>query len=608
MNTKRIHSVWVLALLVNAFPLRAEVGEFHISDDLIQQIELISVQTAPFTKKGRQVRPNIQVKVTPTLLENSNELSMRLGFQLQGSSQSKSFTPVRGSKGVTAVVNANVKAYFEQDLSFDGNELRTGDFNGKTEITPQGISVSNNFGLLNGVVNRQAQKKARSQVQAELPQEKRDLEEMIQKEIEKGLTTAREQMRSTTAQLNQVFSRTEQIPFDSRFSTQKGRQGGMNLQFTDKGESPSRGPKPEFNLSDQIATSGVFHEDLLTKMIAPQIAGKEMKITELRAYLCSEAVQGLLNFCESEMPVGGVGLSVILDAKDPISFKFQDGKVKIKINAKNRVGLLPGNQVPTGLFAQAGGPNRFGQLDFEPYQVEISYQLNDGSATLEDIKVKGLNTPAKDLPNNKPAPNGDHQNTLAGTWRRIQERATQLMDDATESTLEREYRRIMKDKIEFPIVSFPVKAKADPAKPNERIEIIEAGTLLPLEVKAENGWLAVSASLCTENMKALGITFDSKNRIQTIQPGSPAAKVGFKVGDRIESFGSEDQRATAIGADIQPFLNFIKEKALHKGTQQRMIELAGKTEAGIPFKRSVSLCPSQLKHREEAAKFLSKVP
>jgi len=608
VNTKRIHVIGVIALLVNALPLRAEVGEFNISDDLIQQIELISVQTAPFTKKGRQVRPNIQVKVTPTLLENPNALSMRLGFELQGSSQSSSFTPVRGSKGVRAVVNADVKAYYEQDLGFDGSEIHAGNLKGKTEITPQGISVSNNFGLLNGVVNRQAQKRAGSQVQAELPQERKDLEEMLKKEVEKGLATAREQIQATTAQLYQVFSRTDEVPFASRFSTHKGSQGGMKLEFTDKGESPQRGEKPQFSLSDQIATSGVFHEDLLTKMIAPQIAGKEMKITELRAYLCSEAVQGLLNFCENEMPVGGVGLSVVLDEKDPISFKFQDGKVKIKINAKNRVGLLPGNQVPTGLLAQAAGSNRVGQLDFEPYQVEISYELKDGSATLEDIKVHGLNSPAKDLPNNKPNPNGTHQNTWAGTWRRLQEHANQLMDDATETTLEREYRRIMKDKIEFPTVSFPVKAKADPAKPNQRIEILEAGTLLPLEVKAENGWLAVSASLCTENMRALGITFDSKNRIQTIQPGSPAAKVGFKVGDRIESYASEDQRATAIGADIQPFLGFIKEKALHKGTQQRMIELAGKTEEGIPFKRSVSLCPSQLKHREEAAKFLSKVP
>lgn len=608
MNTTRIHSIWVIALLMNALPLRAEVGAFHISDDLIQQIELISVQTAPFTKKGRQVRPNIQVKVTPTLIENPKALTMRLGFELQGSSQSTSFTPVRGSKGVTAVVNADVKAYYEQDLGFDGTEIHAGDLEGKTEITPQGISVSNNFGLLNGVVNRQAQKRARSQVQAELPQERKDLEEMLKKEVEKGLTTAREQMQATTAQLYQVFSRADEVPFASRYSTQKGNQGGMKLEFNDKGESPQRGEKPEFDLSNQIATSGVFHEDLLTKMIAPQIAGKEMKITELRAYLCSEAVQGLLNFCENDLPVGGVGLSVILDEKDPISFKFQDGKVKIKINAKNRVGLVPGNQVPTGLFAQAAGANQFGKLDFEPYQVEISYQLNDGSAALEGIQVRGLNAPAKDLPNNKPSPTGDHQSNWAGAWRRIQERATQFMDDATESTLEREYRRIMKDKIEFPTVSFPVKAKANPAKPNERMEILEAGTLLPLEVKAENGWLAVSASLCTEKMRALGITFDSKNRIQTIQPGSPAAKVGFKVGDRIQSFGSEDHRATAIGADIQPFLDFIKEKALHKGTQQRMIELAGKTEAGIPFKRSVSLCPSQLKHREEAAKFLSKVP
>jgi len=103
----------------------------------------------------------------------------------------------------------------------------------------------------------------------------------------------------------------------------------------------------------------------------------------------------------------------------------------------------------------------------------------------------------------------------------------------------------------------------------------------------------------------LGVSFDKNNRISAIQPGSPAAQAGFKIGDRIESYASSNGRSTALISEINPFIEFIEERSISKSTSQRIIELEGKTSSGVPFKRSVSLCPSKINPRADAEALLS---
>jgi hypothetical protein len=154
-------------------------------------------------------------------------------------------------------------------------------------------------------------------------------------------------------------------------------------------------------------------------------------------------------------------------------------------------------------------------------------------------------------------------------------------------------------------VSFPTKLRTHPEDPKKQADVLEASSLVPMEVKAENGWLAVSMALCKENIKPLGVSFDKNNRISAVQPGSPAAQAGFKVGDRIESFSSSTGRSTALISEIKPFIEFIQEQSISKSTSQRIVELAGKNASGEPFKRRVSLCPSQINPREDAEALLS---
>jgi len=609
MNSSRIRIFSLWAALSVGVTASAELGEFTISDELIRQIQVVSTQNKPFQKNGRQVTPSIDVQLGANLTNNPNEVGFNLTVDLRGTSKSSGFTPVMGRKGVTSVTQADVEAHFEQELQFDGSKLKSGEFSGKSKITPKGVSVSNNFGVLNRAVNRRAQKEAPGQVQAELPKERRDLEESVRQQVQKGIEQAKDFVSNTTSEAQQIFSQAKSMPFAQKWSSeQTGPQGGVTLRLFEEDGNSQRAGKPVFSNSDQIASSGVFHQDLLTKILTPQLAGKEMKITELRTVLCSDQITSLINFCEKDIPVGSLGLSVIFDEEKPIEFVFEDGKVTIKINAKNRVGVkLGGAALATPSWLAPAKKPDSGEVDLEPYQVEVVYSIEKGRASLKNLKVSS-NTPApqEDLPNRRNA-----QDVHSGSqvfdqmWKRMSASGRGLLNSVQSKALEDEYRKIMKDEIEFPTVSFSTKLKIDPANLKAKPEIVEAGTLIPLEVKSENGWLAVSAAFCVETTRPLGLSFDKKNRVSFVQPGSPAALAGFKEGDQISAYAGAEDRKKAIGMDIEPFIEFIKESAIAKNSYQRTVQLSGISADGVRFDRSVSLCPSQLEHRKNAEALLN---
>ena len=186
----------------------------------------------------------------------------------------------------------------------------------------------------------------------------------------------------------------------------------------------------------------------------------------------------------------------------------------------------------------------------------------------------------------------------------MSEATNRFVDSASQKQIEKEFRKVFKESIEFPTFSVPTKLKANPSDPSKPT-ILEAGSLIPLEVKAEKGWFAVSTYFCSESTKPLGVNFTADHRILSLQPGGPAELAGFKVGDRIESFSGFDQRATALGSEINPFLDFIKDRAIERSNERRLVELKGKSAEGIPFSRKVALCPSYLNHRKGAEALLA---
>lgn len=599
MNTLRIRGLLLISCAIAGTRVSAEVGEFMISDRVLRELQIVSSENKPFTKNGRKVTPNLNIRLTPSFTNSENDISLKLNVDLEGTSHSVGNTPVFGGKSVTSTVVADVKAHYEQDLKFNGQQLEAGKFVGKPEIKPKSIKVSNNFGLLNGMVNKRAKAQAPGQVNSQLPQERAELDQKLRAEVADGVETAKKYIEETASEVQKVLTQANQLPFQPQFSSKAGLKGAVTLKLNDSSaEASPRDPKPTFSNVDQIATSGVFHQDVLSKTISQEIAGKEMKIAELKAYLCSEKIVSLINFCEAETPDSSLGLSVIFDEKNPLEVSFNAGKVTLKINARNRVGITPDNKVSSGLFSEPAKPSNQA-LDSDPYQVEISYALKGTTAHLEKVQVRDFSPGSISAPKGS----GTHgQGQWTDVWNRLNRASSSLMTAATKKAIENEYRRIMKDTLDFPNISIPTKLKRKSTDKNVKPEILEAGSLVPLEVKSENGWLAISSAFCTEKMRPLGISFTKTNRISEVQTGSPADLAGLKVGDRIDSFGEEKGATTSLIGDINPFLEFVKEKSIGKTSEQRTIELSGASSSGKSFKKTISLCPSKLNHRKEAEK------
>ncbi|NBX93422.1 MAG: hypothetical protein EB120_01625 [Proteobacteria bacterium] len=598
-NTLRIRYFLGTAFL--CFPLSAypELGEFYINNQVLNELQVINVENTPFTKKGRRVQPNLTIRLNPQLVDDDEKVSLNLNIDLEGTSHSSGSTPVVGQKKVFSSIDADVRARYQQQLSYGVDGLQAGRFTGTPTITPKNISVRNNFGLLNRIVQKKAQAKAPQQVFSELPQERRELDQKLRSEVKRGVDKAKQFIEQATVEAQSVVSQANNLPFNTKFSSKTGPQGGVRVVLSDKEDNKPVTAAPEFKKKDQIAASGVFRQEVLEKTIAQEIAGKEMKIIELKQHLCSDKIKSLINFCDTQKTNDSLGLSVVFDEKKPVEVLFQNGKVTLKINARNRVGAYQG-LLDSGALLQQASVDRLPSIELEPYQVEMTYSLKDGRAKLDKLEVHDRSSATVAL---SKGPKGKHASAWNGVelWGQVRRAGGALMNWGTKTALESEYRGVMKDELDFPNISIPTKLKAVPQGSTNPPEILEAGSFIPMEVHVQDGWFAVSSIFCTEKTRPLGIVFDQQNRISEIQKGSPAESVGLKVGDRIDSFGTPEERHQPFFSDNQPFLNFIKEKASGKNSDQRTIEISGRNKAGESLHKTVTLCPNNLDHRQKAA-------
>jgi hypothetical protein len=180
--------------------------------------------------------------------------------------------------------------------------------------------------------------------------------------------------------------------------------------------------------------------------------------------------------------------------------------------------------------------------------------------------------------------------------------AEALLGPIIKRKIHSELTKTLAEEFQFHSVSVPTKVRAKKGANGKEMEVLEAGSLLPVEVKSQNGWLAVGSTFCTQSQRALGVSFSAPGVIQSIDNMSPAAMAGFKPGDRIETFSEPSGRSKAFGGTYDPFLNFIKDKAAHIIAKDRKVIVSGKDSQGNSFSRTVFLCPSQLNHKEQAQK------
>jgi len=600
MNSNSAQRSVVFLLILGCSVSFAEVGEFTVSEKLLDQFQFTAKKTEPFMKRGRLVNPDLDFTVKPRIGDASNAGKFYLDIDLDGSSVSHSKTQVGRRHTVDATVTANVKAQFSQEMTLGENGLDMGRFSGSVNITPEKISTSNDFVLLNGAVNRKAQPKAKAQVASEMPREKKELTEQVEAEVQRGTGEAKSFVDSTLKMLAPAVADKERFPFSTKLSTQTGQEGKLKVEISDIGNNSTRQPKPDFENKSQLMATGIIHQDLLTKTLATEIAGKELKMSQLRKILCSPRMQKLMDFCKLEPNPSADKLSLVFDSKDPIQFIFSEGKVTIKMNASYRTSSPKTDVNDRALLAKPGAT----KPDFEtvPYQVEVSYKIQDGSAKL--VKV---NVTEKDPGTVDPA------SLIAGFFRRGNhgdsptERPSvgALFNPIIKKNIQNEFQKLLADELDFRAASFPTKVREVKVPNGKGIEILEAGSLLPIEVKAENGWLATGNTFCNDFNRPFGVSFSKNDRIGEVQPGSPAELCGFKIGDRLETYSEPEGRSNAFGSSPEAFVSFVAEKAANKNSRERKIFVTGTDASGNLFKRAVFLCPSNINHKEQAAKGLS---
>ncbi|MSP18946.1 MAG: hypothetical protein EXR74_05185 [Bdellovibrionales bacterium] len=601
LNTIGTHLIGLLCVMGTSHLLLAEVAEFTLSEKLLNQLEFTSSKTEPFIKNGRRVEPNITIKVTPQIGNSSADGRVNLNVALTGTSTSRSSTPVGRRHSVEATVDTDIDASFKQEIMLGQDKTQVGRFQSEIKLTPTRISVDNNFKLLRRFVNRKASEKAPIQIAEELPKERTDLSDGVKGEIDKGTRQAKELVDSTLEILGTVFTEEERLPFQAKLSTETGKEGKLKLVVSDKLKAQQRDPKPEFENKDQLMATAVFHQDLLTQTIAAEIAGKELKLSQLRKVLCSPKITKLINFCDTSKVNSPTGLSLLFDKVNPIAFIFDKDRVTLKLNAVYRTN---DGKVEIPNLQLLNTPETTKPL-FEsiPYQVEVSYQLKNGVATLDKMNVSesDISTSAPAILSNLL---GIHTSNSPIDNKRPS--AGALLNPLIKGQIQGELKKLLAHEIVFNAVSVPTKVTNLKNGNEKDLEITEAGSLLPVEVKADRGWLAIGNTFCNSHNKAFGVVFGRGATIKSIDENSPAALTGFKPGDKIESFGEPEQRATSVFDNTDSFISFIQEKAGHKTSKARKINVSGKDLQGNSFQRTVFLCPSHLDHLAEAAKGLSR--
>lgn len=601
MNSGCLQRMVVVYALLASCTSYSEVGEVTVSEKLLNQFKFTSTKSEPFNKRGRVVTPDINFSVTPRIGNSTSGGRFYLDVELNGSSVSETQKQVGRRNSVKVKVQANINASFSQEMNLGEKGLEMGKFRGNVNIEPQNISTSNSFGLLNGVVNRKAQQQAGSQVESELPRERQELAREVHDEVQKGTGAAKDFIDSTFKVLAPAFADKDKLPYSTELSTQTGREGGLKFEIKESKKSAERGPKPKFENPSQLMATGIIHQDLLTKVLASEIAGKELKMSQLRKILCSPRMQKLMDFCNVELSPEADKISLVFDAKDPIQFIFDSGKVTIRMNASYRTSEPKVDVHDQALLTIPGST----KPDFEtiPYRVEVSYKVQDGAAKLDRLTVTEKD-PVTASPGNFFAGllGGVGSHGSASTERPT---AGALFNPLIKKTIQSEFQKLLADEIDFRSASVPTKVKALNGAKGKEVEIIEAGSLLPVEVKAEQGWLATGNTFCTDSLRPFGVTFSQNNLIGDIQPNSPAELCGFEAGDRIEVFGEPNGRSNAFGGSAEGFVSFVAQKAANKSSQDRKIILSGTDSKGNKFKRTVFLCPTELNHKEQAAKGLA---
>lgn len=595
----------VLSCVLWASESGDSVAEFVLSEKLLQQFTITGTKKAPFQHHGQTMHPDIKLNVGINLKNSDNSVAAQLGVSLSGvttTQTSKRVGPFKGHQ-VNVTVKTDLNANYTQDVLINQGGLNAGTPKGKPQIRPR-IYTSNDFRLLNRKVNNVAYSTAQQMANEMIPKDAAQLNAVITSNLNLTTKTAQETIKKALGQVSGLVKNPDQLPYRSKFSSSTGENGNLKVEFNEEKKNGSeKKPKPELAHKEQEASRFMLHQDMLAELISREIAGQEMRLSDLKAHLCSEKTIKMMDFCKEALPKDIEDLSIIFEKEKPIEFEFSNGKIGMKLNASYRVAKEDKNATGA-LFTDPDKRDVAGRTI--PYTVEFSYAVEGRKAKLASFSVKDRNAPREEK-------KGGFLGNLFGTHDsgpKMEYKADPsavFLSPVIRQKLYDGFKGALKEELDWPVVSVPAKMEVDMSTHGAEPRVTDNATLMPLSTKVENGWLAFTSYYCSEKTPSFGVTYRDSARgkginVSSVYSGSPADFLGLQAGDTILTV-SKPGEATKPASE-NSFPDFIKENASKENTEERMIVVEGLDKKGQHFSKEVVLCPSNYPHKENADKLI----
>lgn len=568
-------------------PTTSLVGELELNSQVFNQFQMMGTKTQPYPHwTGTQVTPDIKVNLSYEVKDNPQAISTQLNLNINGNTTSPRVHysgPMAGIVQGHVDPGATVNGSYSQELWINQGGMVAGNARGGVNIVPYAIS-QNNFenvgrGRIGARINQKAQRTAAQTAAPIVQVDRSKLQEQIQNDLNNASAKAQEVFSNTFKKVS-GFSNPEEFPLKSTFSSSSGPNGKVNVKWVDNSKKERAAP-PTLTLPGQQAARAVVHEDFLNHLIGESLKdkdgkGKVIHLSELKDV--GKKAKKFLNLFEEDFPKAAEDISIHFDSEDPIKFEFQDGKIKVKLNASYSY----------------KGSNPI------PYVVEAVYSVQGTQGKRESLKVTEKNGKTDVLG----AISGSHG--ISDLGKRI---ASPFISSLAKTQLEEGFGKVFKKELNWPVISIPTKAKMNLDTPKPEIALDGSATLFPMQVKPEKGWLAISTQLCDETMPPLGLSYLGFTngygvQLSSIVAGSPASLAGFQEGDVVDSISGQHPEVSINQVTNENFITAVGARAQKKEASERSITFSGRDRTGRPFTREVVMCPANYPHRENAQKNL----
>ena len=579
-------------------------AELRVYEHLLKHIRLTGTENTPYLDDGLTVRPSMTFQGQSRILTSQNQIAMEAQISLNGTAKSGKTERVNRRRVAGANTTSHLTAQFSKSVYFNGNSVQSGALRGTPEINVD-ITTHNNFPgpILRRIAHRRAHAQAQAKVRVKVPQEKAKLTSQITAVANQAISQTNQVMRENLTQMDALIKDVKTLPFNVQLNSRATGQYMGHVGVKVKGTGKKFPAAKNLDHYRQLATSFKIREETIEDTITPQIAGKQMKMVDVKNIICDKRFGRVLDFCRKEMPVSTQLTSILFDENQPIDIEFKDNKITLKLNAIYQVHPEVKATEDGRLLTEPTDPESltFGKV---PYTVTISYQIDSDGAKRDHLSVTERSP--QSIGGDKSENNTHSDNSLSWSQR--------LMKPLVKQQIHSAFDQALKEEIRVPNISFPLEASVTNPKSGGKPILSRAGSLLHLETKAEDGWLVTGQYFCAEGMSSLGLSFQpyidgsgvEKLRITKVADSSPAFLTGFRVGDSIATFGAASEATSQKASrDYRPFINFINQSSDRPTSQERTIKLSGSDVSGKPFEKEVILCPKSLDHRSEAEKIIA---